>query len=197
MQSRRRSLARSRKAFAFAASLQRSAQMGSAGRPSNRLGAIGANLSADQISNYAASAGFSGDALVTAVAVALGESGGNPNAAGDGGNSIGLWQIYRPDHPEFDGWHLTDPAINAQAAFQVYSDAGGNFRPWSAFKNGSYQAFLATAQQGVMADARGVPMDPAANDLPIASNLPASTKNALIAGAVAVGVVYAVKWLLE
>jgi hypothetical protein len=197
---RRRHLARSRKAFAFAQSLHGMPQ-GFAGRQNGGLGAIGSNrLTPDQLSNLAASAGFSGDDLVTAVAVALAESRGDPNAYNPEG-SVGLWQIYRPDHPEFDGWDLTDPAKNAAAAFSVYSNAGASFRPWSAFKNGAYQAYLSTAQQGVMLDARNEPWggDPGANDLPTSTGLPIGTdaRNALIVGAVAVGAFYAVRWIFD
>ena len=55
------------------------------------------------IAEYAYRAGFRGDDLVTAVAVAYAESGGDPSnynpeiAAGtpEGQGSYGLWQIYR------------------------------------------------------------------------------------------------------
>jgi Lysozyme like domain len=112
------------------------------------------NLSPAQIAQYAANAGFAGDDLVTAVAIALAESnGGNPNAynsepqdvpgnygrasAGDGLGSYGLWQIYLAAHPEFAGANLLDPQTNANAAYSIYAIAGG-FRPWSTFTSGVY-----------------------------------------------------------
>lgn len=81
------------------------------------------------------------------------ESGGDPQAVGDGGTSEGLWQIHRPAHPEFAGWDLFDPEQNARAALQVWQ-ARGNWTAWSTFTNGAYQAFLqggpvAAAQQVV------------------------------------------------
>lgn len=122
------------------------------------LGSIFAmKLTPFQIAGVAADAGFEGDDLTTAVAVALAESGGNPKAynpevaAGtpEGQGSFGLWQIYRKAHPEFDGQDLTDPATNAQAAYSVYVDAGSSFSPWSTYKNGAYLAHLDVAKGAV------------------------------------------------
>src|SRR5580700_1059943 len=106
-------------------------------------------LTPAQISLYAQNAGFSGADLQTAVAIALAESGGNPvtynpeTAAGtpDGEGSYGLWQIYLNAHPEFAMENLYDPQTNANAAYSVYSAAGG-FSPWSTYGSGAYQAFL-------------------------------------------------------
>jgi len=123
--------------------------------------AVGANvlsggkLSPSQIGVLASNAGFSGGDLITAVAIALAESGGDPNAHGDltlpGSGSYGLWQIYAHAHPEFgpDFTQLYDPAINAAAAFSVYSAAGNSFSPWSTFKGGQYEAHLDVASQSV------------------------------------------------
>lgn len=116
------------------------------------------NLTAQQIAGYAQAAGFTGDALVKAVAIALAESSGNPKAynpetaagAPQGQGSYGLWQIYLAAHPEFAGVNLYDPQTNANAAFAVYSTAGG-FTPWSTFNSGAYQAHLSAASQGVSA----------------------------------------------
>jgi hypothetical protein len=118
------------------------------------MGDAGNLLTPAQIRYYAQNAGFSGSDLDTAVAIALAESSGNariynpePGAAGgtpQGQGSYGLWQIYLKDHPEFAGQDLYDPQTNANAAFSVYSSAGG-FRPWSTFKTGRYQAFLGTS----------------------------------------------------
>jgi hypothetical protein len=103
------------------------------------------------LAQLAAGAGFSGNDLDIAVAVAMAESGGNPNkynpetqAAGGtppGKGSYGLWQIYLKKHPEFEGVNLLDPQTNAHAAFDVYSRAGG-FTPWTTYTQGQYLAFL-------------------------------------------------------
>jgi len=112
-------------------------------------------LTASDIAQYAANAGFTGSDLITAVAIALAESGGDPNAVGDNGTSIGLWQIHFTVHPEFDQSRLADPSYNAGAAYSIYSAGGGSFRAWSTFTvpNSSgvlpYQNFLGQAQTAV------------------------------------------------
>lgn len=105
------------------------------------------NLNVAQIAGYASTAGWTGDDLVTAVAIALAESSGNPAAIGDSGNSIGLWQIDIVYHPEFSGDDLTNPQTNANDAYQIYTQSG--FSAWSTFTNGAYEAYVTTAQIGV------------------------------------------------
>ena len=112
-------------------------------------------LSAAQIASFASGAGFTGDDLTTAVAIAIAESGGDPNAVGDGGTSIGLWQIHYTVHPEFDETKLTDPAYNAGAAFSIYSARNRNFGAWSTYTVPDsagvlpYTKYLGAAQQAV------------------------------------------------
>src|SRR5258708_5515621 len=97
------------------------------------------------ISEYAANAGFSGFALVEAVAIAYAESSGDPNAVGDNGTSYGLWQIHYTVHPEFDPSQLFDPQYNANAAFSIYEAAGNSFSPWTTFNSGAYTKYLEQA----------------------------------------------------
>lgn len=111
------------------------------------------------IVTVASKAGFTGSDLVTAVAVALAESGGNPMAHGDttlgsGTGSFGLWQIYSDAHPEWgpDFTVLYDPQTNANAAFQIYRDAGFSFSPWSTYKSGKYAQFRQDAINGIEAN---------------------------------------------
>lgn len=115
-------------------------------------------LTAAQIAAYASNAGFTGNDLATAVAIALAESSGIVNAHGDTTlgtktGSFGLWQIYSDAHPEYgpDFTQLYDPQINANAAFAIYQDRGGSFRDWSTFKSGAYTAYLQQANEGVTA----------------------------------------------
>ena len=150
------------------------------------------NLSAAQIQAYAAAAGFSGADLATAAAIALAESSGNPSAYNPEG-SYGLWQIYLPAHPEYAGANLNDPLVNAQAAFAIYSAAGG-FSPWSTYKSGSYLAYMpsmtlpATAATSAFAPSTSVMTLPAAISTPnIASGTDLTTIGlalALVAGVV-------------
>ena len=122
-------------------------------------------LSPAQIAQYAAAAGFAGNDLLTAVDIALAESGGNPAAynpetAAAGGTpqgqgSYGLWQIYLKMHPEFAGANLADPQTNANAAYSIYAIAGG-FSPWSTYTSGEYGMYESPAVQAAVA-AYGAP----------------------------------------
>lgn len=109
-------------------------------------------ISAAGLAQLAANAGFQGNDLITAVAIALAESGGNPGVVGDQsitpGGSIGLWQINLRWHPEYTAAMLVDPQTNANAAFAIYQAAGNSFTPWSTFKSGAYTAYLNNAQDG-------------------------------------------------
>lgn len=114
-------------------------------------------LSPATIARYAYAAGFRGQALTIAIAIALAESSGDRFARGDTslanstwGSSIGLWQV-RSLKAEYgsggvrDAFRLTDPAFNAKSAFSI-SGGGTNFNPWTQFKNGTYQRFMGQAQ---------------------------------------------------
>lgn len=121
------------------------------------------------IAAAAAAAGFTGEALVTAVAVGLAESSGRPtvgsfiegapasgdaNLTGQGETSAGIWQInYRPwrdqGNPIRDPYANADPLTNARNAFQIFMGAGGTFTDWTTFNTGAYQQHLATARQAV------------------------------------------------
>jgi len=102
-------------------------------------------LNAQDIAKYAYQAGFRGQDLIYAVAIALKESGGdvqayNPELGANtkrGSGSRGLWQIYGQAHPEYNNDSVYDPLENAKAAYAVYSAAGNSFIPWSTWNNGS------------------------------------------------------------
>jgi cell wall-associated NlpC family hydrolase len=99
-------------------------------------------------------AGFRGDALRTAWAVAMAESGGradahNPNAS-TGDNSYGLFQINMlgglgparlKQYGLASNEALLDPTTNARVAFRM-SGGGRDWSPWSAFKSGAYKKYL-------------------------------------------------------
>ncbi len=118
-------------------------------------------LTAEQVASFAIQAGFRGQPLVIAVAVAHAESGFRSDIVGDkdltekGECSVGLWQInYRPSRDKPGGLRdptlNLDPTHNAQAAY-VISDQGRNFKPWSTFTNGDYGPYLALAANAVLA----------------------------------------------
>jgi hypothetical protein len=80
-----------------------------------------------EVASLAASAGFPGDELHTAVAVAYAESLGDPNAVNrnrNGSKDSGLWQI-NSVHGFSD---LKNPLENARAAYEVWRIQG-----WSAW----------------------------------------------------------------
>lgn len=101
-------------------------------------------LSVAQLKQLASNAGFSGGDLETAVAIALAESSGNPNAVGDLtlGTSVGLWQVNLRWHPEYTHQALLDPQTNANAAYAIWDAAGSDFSPWSTYKTGAYLSHL-------------------------------------------------------
>jgi hypothetical protein len=112
------------------------------------------------IARHAHAAGFRGQALVTAVAVALAESGGRPGIRGDEGlqnskwgPSIGLWQI-RSLNADYgtggqrDAKANLDPRTNAKHAFEI-SGRGHNFMPWSAYQFRRHVPFLPRAEAAV------------------------------------------------
>jgi hypothetical protein len=112
-----------------------------------------------QIARTAHDAGFRGHNLVIAVAVALAESGGRPdahnNVAPD--NSYGLWQINmlgglgperRAQFHLHDNGQLLTPSVNARAAWAI-SSHGTNWHPWSTYTNGAYTGHLDAARHAV------------------------------------------------
>jgi Lysozyme like domain len=141
-------------------------------------------LSASDIAQYAAAAGFTGNDLSTAVAVALAESGGDPQAFNPEG-SYGLWQIYVHDHPEFAEDDLYDPGTNGRDAFAIYVNAGYSFTPWTTFKTGAYARYLPASQSAVASLTQGIQISPGVTVLPPAQSaggLPSVNSLAAAAG---------------
>lgn len=130
-------------------------------RPEFGGGGIPAPVPLEDAIRLAFAAGFRGNDLVTAVAVAMAESGLHAQAQGDGGirdntwgYSVGLWQIrsLNKDHNTGrvrDDVVNVDPWRNAQAAFELYRGRKGKFTDWSAFKNGNYKQFLGQVRDTV------------------------------------------------
>lgn len=106
-------------------------------------------------------AGFRGEGLILAVAIAGAESGFNRNATGDldlqntkWGPSVGLWQIRTLKNdflhldPVRDINRLYDPLANARAAFKI-SNGGNDWKPWSTYLNNRYKGFEQVAREAV------------------------------------------------
>ncbi len=107
------------------------------------------NLSIDDVIQLARDAGFDGDDLAVAVAVARAESGWDRCCRSSTGD-VGIWQINQIHWKNYGGRDaLYDGPTNARAAHDLYKAAGKKFTPWSAFKNGSYKKFLQEARDAL------------------------------------------------
>ncbi|MES2136112.1 MAG: transglycosylase SLT domain-containing protein [Pseudomonadota bacterium] len=122
-----------------------------------------------EIYALARAAGFPAVVAVTMTAIALRESGGNPNAyngdAATGDRSYGLWQINMfgalaaPRMAQFGIGHekqLFEPAANAHAAFVLWGGDNKNLSvAWYIDRGGLYQtryeSHLAAAQAAALA----------------------------------------------
>lgn len=115
----------------------------------------------DSIARYAYEAGIRDKTdLITAVAIAMGESLGNTDAVGDvslqdgkWGPSIGLWQIRSlkaesGKGTERDATRLKDPANNARAMYSI-SSGGKNWQPWTVYNAKIYLIHMPVATAGV------------------------------------------------
>ncbi len=99
-------------------------------------------LGAREIYAYALAAGFTPDQAVEMTAIALAESSGRTDAhASSGEDSRGLWQVNLDAHPSLAGQDLFDPAVNARAAYDIYTDSG-SYRPWSVTHENRGQPYL-------------------------------------------------------
>lgn len=107
-------------------------------------------LPGDQVAQIAYQAGFRGEDLVTAVAIAHRESGWAPNIHGTEvdpskvSGDRGLWQINSSNDAGLKAagiinqpTDLFNPVINARAAYYLYSHEGNDFAPaWSVGSGG-------------------------------------------------------------
>lgn len=105
------------------------------------------------LEDAARKAGFTGDALRTAVAIGMAESGGNPHSFNGnvrtGDQSYGLFQINmlgnmgpsrRAQYGLSSNDALFDPYQNARVAYAM-SGGGKNWGPWSTYKSGAYRRY--------------------------------------------------------
>jgi hypothetical protein len=123
-------------------------------------------LTPQQIAGHAQAAGFPPDQIVTAVAVALAESGGETTATNrnsNGSTDYGLWQINTVHGALLNQGDKFNPLDNAKMALTVYARAGNKWTPWSVYKSGTYRAQLNTA---TLAARNPVPPAGAANASP-------------------------------
>jgi hypothetical protein len=125
--------------------------------PARADSAASTSAAADLCATVASRAGFTGDRLVTAVAVGMGESScradaqnanGPTKGCPNGSVDRGLWQINSCWHPSVSKSCAYDAQCNANAAHRI-SAKGTNFKPWVAYTNGSYKKHLAEARAAV------------------------------------------------
>ncbi len=84
----------------------------------------------------------------TAIAVILGESGGDPSAVNRQPDNIdrGLWQISSKWHPNFPDAAAFDPEASTAYAFTL-SAGGTDFNPWHATRGPNFPTHRAEAQR--------------------------------------------------
>ena len=103
----------------------------------------GGDLTIPEIGSLASAAGFRGSALAMAIAVALAESSGNPNATNYDSNGTvdrGVWQI-NSVHVQYSASCDYDPTCAAGAAFAI-SAGGTNWGAWVTYQHGAEIVFL-------------------------------------------------------
>lgn len=110
------------------------------------------SLSQAEIYTLALRAGLTPDRAKIAAAVAMAESGGNPNAYNGAGadDSYGLWQINMKgalQAPRIRLFRITsnldlfDPKVNARA-MAIVSERGATWSPWTTYTSGRYRQYL-------------------------------------------------------
>lgn len=110
-------------------------------------------LSVASLQLLARSAGWTGMDVYRAVAVALAESSGDPNATSanpDGGTNVGLWQLdTRGEGSGYTVRQLQDPLTNASVAWRGWHADGNTFRVhWSTANDGTAAARMVQASGG-------------------------------------------------
>lgn len=113
---------------------------GSSGGSTGTAPTVSGNYSIAQLEQLWTASGGNAAKAPMAAAIAMAESGGNPNAQdNDSNGSIdrGLWQI----NSVHGAQSTFDPTANAQAAIMI-SNNGTDWSPWVTFQTGAYQKYL-------------------------------------------------------
>ena len=103
------------------------------------------SLTAEDVAKFAYAAGFRGDDLNIAVAVARAESNWNPKATllnTNGSVDHGLFQINSVHAAILAEGNWSDPGDNAVMAFKVWTQAGDSWSPWVTYWRGTYKQYL-------------------------------------------------------
>ncbi len=113
-----------------------------------------------QVAQIAYNAGFRGDGLVNAIAIAWAESSFRTDAVlvdANGSRDRGLWQINNAAHPTVTDTCAFNPVCAANAAYTI-SNSGTNWHPWTTLNGSQYNSYLPTARAAA-ADVSGAAID--------------------------------------
>ena len=150
-----------------------------------------ADYSVSDLADAARNAGFSGAALVTAVAVSLAENSGRVlravNTNPTGSRDRGPWQINDREHPEVSDGCAFSLDCSAGAAFQI-SSQGRTWQPWTTWTNGAYKRYLSDAQ-GAVGGASDAQTNSGGDPFGVGSAISSVTGQLVSAGQVAGGAV--------
>lgn len=115
---------------------------------------------AAEAADAAVAAGFYGENLVIAVAVAGAESGWNPSATHvntNGSTDYGEWQINSIHAAILRAGTWSNVNDNAIMAHKVWAAAGNSWTPWATYNSGSYQNFMTQARAAVSGTTQTAP----------------------------------------
>jgi LysM repeat protein len=94
---------------------------------------LGGTLGCSGLESLWKSAGGNSGSAFIAAEIAMAESGGDQYAAGDGGHSLGYWQIN-----DIHGSLSTTNAYGNARAAVIISDNGNDWSPWTTYVTGAY-----------------------------------------------------------
>lgn len=150
-----------------------------------------ADYSVGDLTDAARNAGFSGAALVTAVAVSLAENSGRSLTAVhtnlDGSRDRGPWQINDQAHKDVSDGCAFSLDCSAGAAFQI-SSQGRTWQPWTVWNTGAYKQYLQQAQ-GATGGATGAQATTGGDPFGVSSAITSVAGQFVSAGQVAGGTV--------
>lgn len=165
-----------------------------------------AKLSTGEIGRLCKTAGFPSEHIATMIAIALAESGGDPNAHNNKppDDSYGLWQINmlgsmgparRAAYGLKSNTELFNPSVNARVAYGIFKSQGLN--AWTTYTSGAYKTHLNEVAAGVIGDLQGPIKAGVANispdnDVAVAGSLSALSSNIFKSLANAQGIAIAI-----
>jgi lysozyme-like protein len=146
-----------------------------------------ATLTINQAATYARTAGFSGDNLITILAIAMAESGLNTTIQNSIG-ATGILQIYLAVHPDVSYAQAIDPGFSFRYAWKL-SNGGQNFCPWQSYDSNvcgrdwdnRYKQFLPTVRAALGLPGLEVPIQTVGTTIGSAKQILTLSSNASVA----------------